>query len=202
MHSVSTSGDVEAKDHGSVTGGAATLMNRSQRPATAQSPRVLAQTTNRYEVKVGGQKVVSGLATLQILPAPVPCEVCTGRYSTCMCVSVCNGCGNFNRLSRIREARPGGSGGGEGGVCRWCGLSEGSAVKFRAAVSAHNRGTAKSTGAGRRTGGSSTTLAPRGRDARTLGQALLYPPKPLDLLCPPTSQAMDANDPYSDSFPF
>jgi len=201
IHCVVTSGDVGVADESTVTGGAASLLNRRHRPPTAQSPRVVARSTNRYEVKVGGEKVTAGLAALQLVPARVPCEACKGLYPVCMCISVCGGCGNFNRLSRMREARPGGSGGGEGGACRWCGLSEGNAVKYRAAVTAHSRA-AVSKKVDRKFSPGAATSASRSRNARTLGQALLYPPKPLDLLCPPISQAMDANDPYADNFPF
>mmetsp|Transcript_14999 Transcript_14999/g.35309 ORF Transcript_14999/g.35309 Transcript_14999/m.35309 type:complete len:85 (-) Transcript_14999:510-764(-) len=73
MHSVNTAGDVPDAESDAVAGGTNALLQRSLRPPTVMSPRVVARTTSRYQEQAGGGKVLSGFASLCLEPAPIPC---------------------------------------------------------------------------------------------------------------------------------
>ena len=220
LHAVHAMGDVPLLDVAAVAGGSGGLLARAGRPPTAASPRVVARTTTRWAPVLGGGGVdlaPRGFAALSLEAAPVPCVACAGRYPVCLCVASCPACGRFNAERKVAlPRRAGRAGGGEGGACKGCGLTEAQAMKFRngaavsgkahaaaqaAAVARDKREASERLGflAGRDCGPGSPLGGTKG-DAQ--GLRALHPPLPTDLLRVPTSQAVDSFDPYADNFPF
>ena len=183
LHQVVTTGDVGSDELGLVQDQGSGLMRRTLRPPTAQSPRVVVQTTNKYKRGGsgpggdGGDRVLDGFATLSLLPAPLSCELCKSqRRRVCMCVVICAHCNKFSYKNRAGHR-------GES-FCSWCGLGEGDAVRLRSAVTSM-RVAAKATDAAFR----GTRLQRKERLARSGSDRLgAVAPHALDLLHPPPAR--------------
>mmetsp|Transcript_14999 Transcript_14999/g.35308 ORF Transcript_14999/g.35308 Transcript_14999/m.35308 type:complete len:121 (-) Transcript_14999:123-485(-) len=120
-----------------------------------------------------------------------------------MCVTACQACGKFSALSTTHEkassATAGRSKRDRRGGCRWCGLLEREAAKYRSAATAH----ARTEASNRARVEARAAEAKYGKaPVRPAGTEFLYPPKKHDLLQPPVSLQLHEDDPYSDNSPF